>query len=376
MGVRAVRELSLLLSVAAALGASACGGALEDAAGRGADAGAGDAEPEGGDAGSAACPPDLSSVPNAETLQGEFGLELLATNQPVAGSAALLRGRVYWGNRHEYGTVRSVSVEDCEVREVAPMMREPRSLATDDDAVYWVEGVTTRLFRYAPDTAETQELGLASPAAGLVPLGETVYSLSEDCRVMGVSKQGGDTVARSVAVGGSGNYLRGDGRSLIFACEAPNALYELVPPSTTPQLLVRTDKPITALAVTPELIVWGEDVCPDFYRACYPVVLPGCCPGRVLAYDRRTATTSTITRDPVTRPYALAADEERVWWSNVDEIRVLRLGDDTPRLVANDQSIVDAIVLDDGHAYWANPRRAGDMIVDPGYVARVPVPAR
>lgn len=381
----APREWSLCfcVSIGAAV-LSACGAASApgDAAVEAGDASVGedahvdDAGTVTTDAGAASCPPDLSTVENAETLQSELGLELLATNQQVAGSAALLRGRIYWGNRNRFGAVRSVSIEDCEVREVAPMMEEPRSLAADDDAVYWVEGATTRLFRYVVETSRLQELGHAHPVAGLVPLGDTLYSLSSDCRVIGGPKEGGERVEHSPPVGGSGAHLRGDGRALIFACEEPHALYELVATSTTPRLLVRTEKPITALAVTPRMIFWGEDVCADFFDACHPVVLPGCCPGRILAYDRMTGATSTIAQDPDTRPYALAADEAHVWWSNIHELHMLRLGDDAPRMMANDQSIVDVIVLDGAYAYWANPRRKGDLIADPGYVVRVRVPAR
>jgi hypothetical protein len=332
---------------------------------------ASDASVTDADAGKGACNPDLSGISELDDVD-RLNLEVLAVDQPIASSVLLHAGVVYWANSFSRGQIRSVSPTDCMVRDVVPRIDQPKNLVADDESIYWVEAASARLMSYRFDTKEVAVLSSDIWYQGLVPMGNSVYALGRGCVVTETPKQGGTTVVRTATLGAMPRFIAGDGEALIFGCQDVDAIFEFRPQGNSLRRLLVRPQPMTALDVTATHIVWGEANCPDYLQACYPQPLPGCCAGRILAYDRLTSETSTVTIDAATPPFSLAMDGKQLWWSNISEIRSTTLGESTSRRVASSQGIVDAIAFDDRYVYWANARRAYDTYIGPGYVVRTP----
>jgi hypothetical protein len=315
------------------------------------------------------CRPDLTSILEAPSLE-KYRLEFLALGQPVAGSVALHEGTVFWGNGYSRGQVRSISLADCIVREVAPDINDPKNLVTDEGALYWVEAGTARLMRFDFASGAVRVLGQSGSRYGLVPLGDSIYSLGEGCAVTSIPKSGGPSTTLTASISEQPRFIAGDGNSLFIGCENPNSMFEFRPGDGAIHRLPDRPQRMTALAVNGARVVWGEATCPSYLDACYPRPSPGCCGGRIMSYERATGATSTVAIDTTSPPFTITMDGDRLWWSNLAEVRAIRIGEMNSTLVANDQAIVDAIAVDATYVYWANPRRAGDLQVLPGYIVR------
>lgn len=321
------------------------------------------------DGGTRFCGADPLDVP-MEELQRSQGVEALVAKQAWPRGMVLLDKYLYWANYRIAGTIQRTDLGGCSSQVLAAGQYDPQGLTTDGTDVFWVTGMG-QLMRLNSQALVSNELSAdANPGSGLVFLDGKIFSAGANCelRVLLPGAVTHQTVSSTDT--GRGGTAALNNRDIYYSCSDPPRLFVFHADSNQTQLVLRRPTEITAIVSWLNGLVWSERRCEDVATACRGLIVPGCCPGRIMKLDTASAVTSTLASDATSAAISMAASGDWLYWSNIGEIRRTRTASGTDRLVVRFQGFVEGITFGEEYMYWANPNRRVDMVDEDGTINR------